>query len=97
MEISVVVFSIVQTLAWDLVQFLMLHVFAKYGRPIESDTWALLRKKIEAVYKEQQDQSKDEETSFLKRMRAYDEITDHQIDHIMRTMISYQGGQSQPI
>ena len=33
----------------------------------------------------------------MKRMRAYDEITDHQIDHIMRTMISYQGGQSQPL
>ena len=35
-------------LAWDLVQFLMLHVFAKYGRPIESDAWTLLRNKIEA-------------------------------------------------
>ena len=46
LEISLNVFNLVQLLAWFICQILMLHVFFKFGRPVENDALKLFRNKL---------------------------------------------------
>ena len=52
LNIVVDVFTILQTLVWDLCQVIMLYVFIKYGQPVEKDSKRLFCKKLEALYQD---------------------------------------------
>ena len=49
LKTTISVMSIIHTLAWNVVQFLMLMVFVKYGRPIEKDTQKLVQNHLLSV------------------------------------------------
>ena len=70
----------------------MLHVFVKFGRPVEEDAMHLFRKKLEAQYQNANDPS----TRRTKRLQAIDEIIDHRIESILRTMTSYTTNNKNP-
>jgi len=41
--------NIFGTLAWNVVQFLILLVFSKYGKPLQKDAKVLITKKLQSV------------------------------------------------
>ena len=48
-------FSLLQSVAYFVCQCIMLHVFVKFGRPVEEDAMHLFRKKLEAQYQDAND------------------------------------------
>ena len=68
---------------------MILHVFIKYGKPIEDDARTLIENKLTAVYQQKQFGATDDEIAFHRRMRAYGEISDRQLSEIVRSMMSY--------
>ena len=63
----------------------MLHVFVKYGRPVEEDTMMLFRNKLEELYNTRNDPMIQSQ----RRISAVNEIVNHRIEAIVRTMTSY--------
>ena len=63
----------------------MLHVFFKFGRPVEDDALNLFRNKLKALYQN----DNDSQVAIERRQRAVDEIVNWRIEIIVRTMTSY--------
>ena len=84
-DISVSVFSLLQTVAWVSCQIIMLHVFYKYGRSVEEDSMQLFRNKLESLYQK----ANTPEAQRARRQRAVNEIVNRRIEAIVRTMTSY--------
>ena len=55
LQIAVSVFSLMQTVSWFICQCLMLHVFRKFGRPVEKDSMQLFRTQLETLYQNAND------------------------------------------
>ena len=49
LKILIAFLSIIHTVAWDCVQFLMLVVFVKYGRPIERNAHVVVVNRLKAA------------------------------------------------
>ena len=55
LQIAVNLFSLSQTASWFVCQCLMLHVFRKFGRPVERDAMHLFRTQLETLYQNAND------------------------------------------
>ena len=63
----------------------MLVVFARQGKPVEDDEHNLLRQKLEAMAREKA----QPEYAARRKLKAYQEIADHQISVIWSSMNGY--------
>ena len=55
LDIAVSSFSIFQSIFWFACQCTMLHIFVKFGRPLEEDAMTLFRNKLMTLYREAQE------------------------------------------
>jgi len=89
LSISSLVLLIVSVPFWNLVQFLILYVFFRYGKPLEDDAKLLITNKLIAVQLQEMADQADEELMFERRMEAYRDIADRQLQQILRSILSY--------
>ena len=68
---------------------MILHVFVKYGKPVEDNARILIERKLAEVYQQDEELANNEEAKFYRRMIAYEEIADYQLMEIVKTMMSY--------
>jgi len=48
-RIALLFFHAVDVPAWNVVQFLILYVFVKYGNPLQQDAGVLITNKLQAI------------------------------------------------
>ena len=68
---------------------MILHVFVKYGKPVEDNAQTLIQRKLAEVYQQDEELANNEEAKFYRRAKAYEEIADYQLMEIVKTMMSY--------
>ena len=68
---------------------MILHVFVKYGKPVEDNAQTLIERKLAEVYQQDEANATNDEAKFYRRMIAYEEIADYQLMEIVKTMMSY--------
>lgn len=85
-DIAMNCIHVITIVLWSVIQYLMLVVFARYGKPLEDSNTKLIMNKLEAL---QRAEDKSPQAMALRRHNAYKEIDNRQISEIIKRMNGY--------